>query len=276
MKAVMKTERGGLPVFHGKTLDDYVSQWRKIDAATERNLWALAAIAASLVTKYGDGQVREFSETVGVTGSRIYQLAATYRNFENSTRFENLSFKHHTIAARSASPGTAIAIAAKEGWSTRELEFYVETGVHPDAPQPKASEVSQSARKALRTVEQSEVVSLTGELRGLAKQYERFAPQLNKTIYQIEAHLMSVDAIIVRVRRALGIEEMLTLPELCEATGLDAALLDKPLRKLLDARRIEEMNRDGAAPRRRTDGRATDRIYYRMVAGPSQRSSQNR
>jgi hypothetical protein len=126
--------KDGLPVFHGKSYEDHKEAWVHVKESMECRLWALAAIAASLIRKHGDGAVVQFAKDMKVGKTWIYDLARTYRAFQNSRRVETLSFSHHIAASRAANPGRAIAKAAdgvKGEWSVRELDRYVETGLEP-------------------------------------------------------------------------------------------------------------------------------------------------
>src|SRR5688572_15525537 len=103
-KPLFKTNRNGLPIFLGKTYEDHVDAFQGIDRSVDARLWALASVAASLKTRYNDQTVQKFAHEVRHSAVYIYELAATYRKFENSTRVEILSFTHHRIAARAKDP----------------------------------------------------------------------------------------------------------------------------------------------------------------------------
>lgn len=142
--------KDGLPIFHGKTYEDHLEAWKHINESVECRLWALGAIAASLVTKYGDGDVKKFAYDVRLGRSRIYEIADTYRKFQKSERSEILSFHHHTIAAKAEDPVAAIKKAEDGEWSTRQLDHYVETGFEPEPKERKPGVALQSvARRAL-------------------------------------------------------------------------------------------------------------------------------
>lgn len=119
------TNKRGLPVFLGKTYEEHVDAFQGIDKSVDARLWALAAVAASLKTRYHEKTVEKFAYEVRHSAVYIYELAATYRKFENSTRVEILSFTHHRIAARAKNPQKAIQAANDEEMSTRELEKWI-------------------------------------------------------------------------------------------------------------------------------------------------------
>ncbi len=142
--------KDGLPVFHGKTFEDHVEAWKYVNESVECRLWALGAIAASLVKKYGDGDVKRFAGEVRLSRTRIYEIADTYRKFEKSERSDILSFHHHTVAAKAKDPVEAIHKAEDGEWSTRQLDRYVETGIEPSTKPDRPNRTLKSiSRKVL-------------------------------------------------------------------------------------------------------------------------------
>lgn len=136
--------KDGLPVFHGKTYDDHKEAWVHVTESIGCRQWALGAIAASLVKKYGDGAVAQLARDVQISKSWVYDLARTYRAFENSRRVENVSFSHHVAASKSSNPRAAIekAVDSPKGqWSVRQLERFIETGLEPG----ETSDITASA-----------------------------------------------------------------------------------------------------------------------------------
>lgn len=284
MKALATKQSSRLPIFNGKSFDEHVTQWQSVGGAIDQKLWKLAAIAASLVTRYGDGQVKSFSEKVAVSTQRIYEIAATYRKFENSERSEKLSFHHHTIAARSCEPALAIKLAETKGWSTRELEFYVSTGAEPAAPLalPKASEMSKQQRAQSRNERAAEIVQVARKLREISTAHPGFAEDINKVIYRIELQLARPAEKQRRVLRALQAGRMADGEELAEETGLDAVSLRETLDALIEAGLVETCGRNGAAVGGRGSGKSWRstlnyrRASTRVVGGPSQAISARR
>lgn len=141
--------RDGLPIFHGKTYQDHVEAWKHVNESVECRLWALGAIAASLVKGYGDGEVKRFAFEVRLSRNRIYEIADTYRKFEKVERSTILSFHHHSIAAKASDPAEAIHKAEDNEWSTRQLDHYVETGFEPLDKAEKPAVSLQSTEKAM-------------------------------------------------------------------------------------------------------------------------------
>jgi hypothetical protein len=123
--------KDGLPIFHGVTYEEHLEAWRHVTESVECRMWALAAIVASLERSRGAAAVVEFAKDVSVSKSRLYSMAKTYRAFENSKRLENRSFHLHTVAAEADNPVAAINKADSHGWTTRQLERYIETGLEP-------------------------------------------------------------------------------------------------------------------------------------------------
>lgn len=118
----------GLPVFHGETWEEHVSQALVVKEEIEERLWRLAAIYASLTSRYGEASIPKFASEIGSSARRIYEMAATYKAWESRERSHICSFSHHTIAARETvieaglDPEALIRQAEDENLSTRELE----------------------------------------------------------------------------------------------------------------------------------------------------------
>lgn len=124
-------ENGALPVFEGESYEEHVSTWLAVDESVQGHYWMLGAIAASLTKKYGDDVNGKFGGDVGSSGRRIREYAQTYTVWQNGDRSPFLTFKHHTLAARSENPQAALDFAQQEELSTRELEEFVQTGEVP-------------------------------------------------------------------------------------------------------------------------------------------------
>lgn len=123
--------RLGMPTFSGNTFDDHLNAWRQVVGDVELDLWKLGAIASSLVRTHGESDVVKFGKEVGLGKSRIYEIAQTYKAFENSSRSEKLSFKHYTNALPAPDPVAAVKKAETKGWSANQLKRFVETGLEP-------------------------------------------------------------------------------------------------------------------------------------------------
>lgn len=259
-----KSVSSSLPVFSGKTLDAHIAAWTQASGDIEDRLWKMAAIAASLITKYGDQQVKEFSEQVGVTASRVYQLAATYR--KNSKRFENLSFHHHTLAVGSANPEAALVKAQEKQWSTRQLDFYVTTGLEPPATFTKTSDLGKKARTERYGEDEIAALALARRLKELSAEHPRFAADINKLVCRIELQLAKPAEKKRRVMIALR-PGMLSAHELEEQTALDKRSVETTLASLMQQGAIQQ------APRRRSEAGGRPVVFYEL-AGPSRKTSQ--
>lgn len=126
-----KPSRYGLPSFQGHTYEDHVKAWGEVVNDVELDLWKLGSIAASLVITQGDADVVKFGKEVGLSKSRIYEIAKTYKTFQNSGRPEKLSFSHYEEASESDEPLAMIGLAKQKEWSARQLKGYIETGLEP-------------------------------------------------------------------------------------------------------------------------------------------------
>lgn len=127
-----KRDKSGAVVFAGETFDDHVQAWGDCQLEVDSGLWGQARIAGSLETKYGEGGVKEFAKEVGKGKTWIYDMAGAFRAFgQNSGQLEYLSFTHHVEAAKDDNPQEALEKAHDGGWSTKQLQHYVETGLEP-------------------------------------------------------------------------------------------------------------------------------------------------
>lgn len=136
--------KDGSLVFNGRTYDDHVGAWGDAQNAIDGGLWGQALVAASLVTKYGESDVKKFASDVKRSAAWIYDMARAYRVFgRNSSQLDYLSFTHHVEAAKLAKDGDVDAarealIEAHDGeWSTKELQNFVENGIRPEPKKSK-------------------------------------------------------------------------------------------------------------------------------------------
>lgn len=125
--------------FCGDTFEEHVECWQLIDGQVQKDKWKLSAVAASLDTKYKDKTIDRFAYETRRSARRIREYAQTYRAFENGGRTPILSFYHHTVAARADNPIAAIQMAEDKEWSTRQLEYWIKTGLEPDALRPEST-----------------------------------------------------------------------------------------------------------------------------------------
>ena len=121
-------DEDGLPIYLGTTEQDYGDDWDSVSESLTRDLWELAAIAATIVTKYGENNVGQFAYDHRTSASWIRKLAKTYRAFQNGMRIAMLSFYHHLEAASAKNPVRAINIANDREMSTRELKRWIYLG----------------------------------------------------------------------------------------------------------------------------------------------------
>lgn len=136
-------ETSELPVFQGKSVEDHAETWTQVDKSLRQHQWLLAAIAASLTTKYGEADVRSFAALVGCQKDYVYKLAKTYKAFEKYSReyfSHKLSFSHYKIAAQTDNPEEILMLADENQWSVRELENHV-FNKEQIAPKSKSVEV---------------------------------------------------------------------------------------------------------------------------------------
>lgn len=165
-KPLFTTNERGLPVFMGETFEEHVDTFEGIDKSIDARQWALAAVAASVKTKYNEKTVINFAHRVRHSVTYIYELALTYRKFQNSPRGEILSFTHHKIAAHSKNPQKAIQVAEDEEMSTRELEKWIKRQEPP----------TRKAVKELDTLHEPAVIAHLEETIAILKVRDEAVP----------------------------------------------------------------------------------------------------
>lgn len=111
-----------LPRFIGESYEDHVSAWIQAVQEVNERQWMLGAIAASMETGYGKGDMRRFAGDVGSELRTVYFCAQVYRLRQKCPRGHNLNWTHYKIAASSDNPEELLRQAEEEGLSTREME----------------------------------------------------------------------------------------------------------------------------------------------------------
>ena len=124
----------GMPIYLGTTEDQIAEDWDTVYTGFDQNLWELAAIAAKIVTVYGENNIGKFAYAHKTSGSWIRQLAKTYRTFENGRRISMLSFYHHLTATNATNPVKAVKVAHDREYSTRELKDWIYKGEGRNSP----------------------------------------------------------------------------------------------------------------------------------------------
>lgn len=144
----------GLWEYRGETLQDHITIWRDIDGKVESAQWALAAIAASLTTKYGESDVEEFAKAVNRSSGYIWKVARTWkfwadRNSVPEGHFSDLTFSHHVRAITHGDPVEAMNVARDRGFSAIGLEEWISEQAknEVDKPKPKKKVVKENEYK---------------------------------------------------------------------------------------------------------------------------------
>lgn len=135
----------GLWEFHGESFDDHVDVFLSIDSKVNSAQWAMAAVAASIETKYGESKIEEFATKVQRTPRHIRRMARTYKLALEKGRWRPLlTFGHHTEALNHPNPGEALDVAESQNLSTLGLREWVNGRAEERATKP------QKAAKAKR------------------------------------------------------------------------------------------------------------------------------
>lgn len=103
-------------------LDLLVQAWCAQAEDAEESRWARAAVVTVLIEGMGM-KPREAAAELGCSVALVRELHRTFCAFPDpSSRAQDLSFRHHQIAARTGDPEGWIQKALECGWSTRQLE----------------------------------------------------------------------------------------------------------------------------------------------------------
>lgn len=116
---------------------------------TDEAQWRLGAICTLLCGKMQVTKGKA-AEVLGCSTQRVTSLIRTWETFPaEHDRVPELTWKHHEIASKTEKPHEAIALAADNQWSIRELSAAVKT-VKPE--EEAAMEKAKRARNLVRTV----------------------------------------------------------------------------------------------------------------------------
>src|ERR1051326_8260479 len=69
----------GLWDFRAETVDQHIDAFLAVDKNAESARWGMAAIAASIETKYGEGRFEEFAQRVNYTPRHVRRIGRGYR-----------------------------------------------------------------------------------------------------------------------------------------------------------------------------------------------------
>ena len=121
-------DQDGMPVYLGETEDEIGNDWDEISASIEKDHWKLAAIAATVATKYGENNVGAFAQEHGCSSRWIRELANAYRTFQFGNRVPNLSITHHICALKAVNPVRAAKIAHDRNYSIKDFKAWIYKG----------------------------------------------------------------------------------------------------------------------------------------------------
>jgi hypothetical protein len=124
-----KERQDGLLEYCGPTDKPVVvDSWRKLDAEIDVDIWAQAAIAASVTAVYGQEDMQELADGVEKSVQYVRRMAKTFRYYtqkETRVSSSNIYFGHHAISLRHPEPRKALLTAAEKGWTCRRFEDWI-------------------------------------------------------------------------------------------------------------------------------------------------------
>jgi hypothetical protein len=126
MSETLPAPAGQLPTFTAEDWESHVSTALALKESLENHLWHLAAVCASVTSRYGEESIPKFASEIGYSSRRVYDLSSTYGAWQFRTRSESLSFHHHQVAAKARDPQAVIEKAEDEELSTRQLQRVID------------------------------------------------------------------------------------------------------------------------------------------------------
>jgi hypothetical protein len=153
---------GGMPIYLGQTEDDIGQDWDETAASIDKDHWKLAAIAATVITKYGQNNIGTFAEEHGTSSRWIRNLGNAYRTFQFGRRVPNLPISHHISALKAKNPVRAAKIAHDRHYSVKELDSWIYKGEGRNKRLERATPPSVSDQPIEITVEAEDADSEEG------------------------------------------------------------------------------------------------------------------
>lgn len=213
-----------------ETLEQHVEAFLSVDRKIDSSQWAMAAIAASIETKYGEGQIQEFAEKVEYTPRHVRRMAQTYREAQKGRWRPHLSFKHHTEALSHSDPDAALDEAESKQLSAIALRRWIQD----------QRETSEEPRARFALHHLSAGYKLVAILREQIAAFPTFADELNECIDRVTERARRTRATDrERVLKALKEwENGLSREEIMEDTGLSEWDVRQILGDLIKAGRV--------------------------------------
>ena len=115
-----------------------------IDARRKRDGtgWQLGDLALEVETTYGGNELERYAEEIGVSFGTLTNYRTVAVAYENCTRVQNLSFKHHRVVAARPDRLEWLARAEADGWSVAHMLEVIET----EEAERKAAIADEEAR----------------------------------------------------------------------------------------------------------------------------------
>ncbi len=208
---------GDLPVFIGSSWEDHVQAWTDAELTVTEFRWRQAAIANSLTTHYGEGQVEQFARQIGIHPNRVWEYRTAYRllleKHDRSGFSDNLEFTHFLLASSAPDPIKMLEIAAEECLSTKALRRLITQAKAPsldevipalsDDPQvTSAWEQFQAGCQAMRQAAPRLSALIHGYLEEIQYELSLPADSIKSHLFDcIQQGIDEVDLIAPRLKR---------------------------------------------------------------------------
>jgi hypothetical protein len=100
--------------------DEHVSRGLELRQKADGVQWELGALALTIETTYGKGDLAKFAEAIGVPAKSLAEYRWVVSQF--SARAENVPFTAYRMLASRADRAKWLARYIQKGWSTRDLQ----------------------------------------------------------------------------------------------------------------------------------------------------------
>ena len=207
------TVNGDLPVFTATAWEDHVQAWTDAEQTVTEYRWRQAAIANSLTTHYGEGQVEQFAKQIGIHPRRVWEYRAVYQLYQKCDRSQVLDFTHYILASSAPDPIQMLEIAAEECLSTKALRRLITQAKAPsldetvpalsdDPAVTKAWEQFQQGCQAMKTATPRLSALIHGYLEEIQYELSLPAESIKAHLYDcIQQGIDEVDLIAPRLKR---------------------------------------------------------------------------
>lgn len=248
--------------FNGVTEEDHVDTFLKVDGDVDSAQWALAAIAASIDTRYGEDNIGDFAKKVKHTPRHIRRIAKTYRETMQKGRHRpNLTFSHHVEALAYENVEEALDAAEANDLSALGLRDWINKKAHERLDSKEKKERETSFQEFLERVESVILNDWLVTCPNQAWGRRIFNPVLDEIRW--ENRQLYMQGIKDKVKAAIS-KGSLTISDIKATTGLKAAEIESTVGSMVIDGELEWVREGGETE----VARGTRRVILHVVGQP--------